>query len=340
MPNATCGVVLDRHVPKNAGTTVRSMLKANAGLGMCTYIGYDVGRTWESRVGFHHHSLAELARDELTPDSRKRYCIEAHMVGETFWADLHAVHASPYAVTCRVIVFIRVREPLSWYKSYYSWAVFSRQQRGQLEEWGANFTDWLPPNMQCRFLLHGTNGQGSEWAGDMAKARRTWPQHLTATRWRQLERNVRAADVLAPLDRLDESLALVRHLSGILRTSTYKTTVPQPMHGPWERQPKTWHVEKVRDFCMRVDCAEAVRRRAPDDHRLYELTTELFDEQWRTHCSDGRCTYALPPPQPASETLRPHHSGRRRGQGTARSRRDERRLGRTRRAGPGSVWLP
>ena len=109
------------------------------------------------------------------------------MVGPHFWRDIFRIKASAFAIRCRVVVFLRVREPLSWYKSYYNWAVYTRQQRGDIESWGANFTDWLPPNMQCRFLLHGTFGQGSEWAGAVATTRPAAPRHLSPKRWSEVE---------------------------------------------------------------------------------------------------------------------------------------------------------
>ena len=82
---------------------------------------------------------------------------------------------------------------------------------------GANFTDWLPRNMQCRFLLHGTRGQSSEWAPDVAR-RRSGP-HIGPARWAEIERSLRAADVVAPLERLDASLALLVRLAGFLTTA-------------------------------------------------------------------------------------------------------------------------
>lgn len=321
--NATCGVVVDRHVPKNAGSTMRSLLRQNAALGRCKYVGYDVGRTWASRVGFHHQSLVDVARElrKQHSTSGEGYCIEAHMVGPSFWADLHAMRALPYAVRCPVVLLIRVREPLSWYQSYYNWAVFSRQERGDTATWGANFTDWLPPNMQCRFLLHGTHGQASEWASEMAMARRTWPRRLSDERWRELERLVRTADVLAPLDRLDESIALLRRISVVLGTSEYATHIPTPMHGPWERKPKVWPVERPRDFCERVDCAGAVRKAAPDDHRLYELATATFHAQWHRHCSDGSCADLLPPKHPPPPPAARARPGRRAARGRIKRHR-------------------
>ena len=35
---ATCGVVLDRHIAKNAGTTIRTILTGNAKAGRCEFV--------------------------------------------------------------------------------------------------------------------------------------------------------------------------------------------------------------------------------------------------------------------------------------------------------------
>ena len=58
---------------------------------------------------------------------------------------------------------------------------------GHVKAWGANFTDWLPPNMQSRFMLHGTFGRGSEWAVEMAKTSRWVAPRLTTQRWEALD---------------------------------------------------------------------------------------------------------------------------------------------------------
>ena len=40
------------------------------------------------------------------------------------------------------------------YRSYYDWAVLGRQRGGEArQQWGANFTDWLPPNLQSALLF-------------------------------------------------------------------------------------------------------------------------------------------------------------------------------------------
>ena len=183
----SCGLVLDRHVPKNAGTTVRSMLRLNARRGSCEYIGYDMGRTWTSRVGFNHTSLAELTAElNAEPPPQRRLCAEAHMVAGSFWSDLATLRSGSFAHVCRVVVMVRVREPYSWYRSFYDWAARPRQRTGDAR-WGENFTDWVPPNMQSRYLLHGADGRASEWADELAaKAAPGTSRRLSAAKWATL----------------------------------------------------------------------------------------------------------------------------------------------------------
>ena len=122
MPNASaqCGAVIDRHVPKTGGTTVRTFLRHNANLGGCRYAGYDVSSTWKSRVGFNHMKFVEIARD--VAKGGRFWCVEAHVVAETFWHDLDALRntlrlQAPRSPPCTIVTLVRVREPYSWYKS-------------------------------------------------------------------------------------------------------------------------------------------------------------------------------------------------------------------------------
>ena len=154
------------------------------------------------------------------------------MVGGSFWSVLSSLRQSQFAARCTMLVMLRVREPLSWYRSYYDWAVLSRQKTGDSVQWGTNFTDWLPSNMQSRFLLHGTRNQPSQWAPEMARRRSGGlPQKLLEKRWAEIEKIVRSADVVSPLERLDDALALVVKRSGFLRTAEYVSTRPSDMRG-------------------------------------------------------------------------------------------------------------
>ena len=324
----SCGLVLDRHVPKNAGTTVRSMLRLNARRGSCEYIGYDMGRTWTSRVGFNHTSLAELTAElNAEPPPQRRLCAEAHMVAGSFWSDLATLRSGSFAHVCRVVVMVRVREPYSWYRSFYDWAARPRQRTGDAR-WGENFTDWVPPNMQSRYLLHGADGRASEWADELAaKAAPGTSRRLSAAKWATLTGWLaRCVDVLAPLERFDDALALLLVRSGLLlSTLAYTRAVPRPVNGPWDRQQhRTARVLSAREFCeadanTRRGCAEAVRVNAPDDFRLHELATRRFAAQWQLEGAAAASAAASAAAADAAlgDTVR-HASGGKRGGGHGR----------------------
>ena len=210
------------------------------------------------------------------------------MVAGSFWSDIGALRASAFAKPCRVVVMVRVREPFSWYCSFYDWAVRPRQRTGDAR-WGRNFTDWLSPNMQARYLLHGTRGVSSEWADDIAaKPAPNAARTLSPAAWSALVQNLRTrVDVVAPLERIDDALDVALHLAGFLATRQYTRIAPLPVHGPWERQPqRNKHVRAARAFCGAVGgCRAAVRAVAPDDHRLYSLARTLFKELWSRHAT-------------------------------------------------------
>ena len=222
-----CGALIERHVPKTGGTTVRSMLRANARMGCCDFYGYDVSRTWPSRVGFAHRALTNVSGVLHAAAGRARAGVEAHVVGERFWEEVAELRAGPYGRACRVLVFVRVRAPAAWYASFYDWAVAPRLARGAAEargEFGDNFSHWLalaPPSLQCHFLLEGSpeapfdrrhwNGYSAAAAARvMAPAARRRARALSGAQWARLRRIVAVADVAAPLERLDEVLGFRR----------------------------------------------------------------------------------------------------------------------------------
>lgn len=271
-----CAVVVDRHVAKNAGTTVRTMFQENRAV--CRYVGYDVSRTWTSRVGFEHEEFAELVR-ELQSSRTRHWCVEAHVVARTFWDDVVALRHTQFARRCCVLVMLRVREPLAWYRSFYDWAVLGRQRGGD-DRFGSNFTDWLPSNLQSTVLLSATS---SRMAVQLAhKPSSSEPRTLSGAGWSRLMRMVRAADIVAPLERLDESLVLLRRRSAFLRTALYRYKRPPPMRGPWSRAAQR-PVESAAALCAGAAalrrCHEAVRAAAPADFRLHAKASRLFEAQ-------------------------------------------------------------
>ena len=62
---------------------------------------------------------------------------------------------------CRVVLVTRLREPLSFYISFYRWTVFWRQLRNSTE-FGSTMIEWAPANLQSAMLLRPLD---ATWAG-------------------------------------------------------------------------------------------------------------------------------------------------------------------------------
>ena len=71
------------------------MLRANERAGRYAFLGYDVGATWRSRVGFNHRNMKQIGYA-----AGARLCVEAHVVSDTFWADLLRARADFAARAC------------------------------------------------------------------------------------------------------------------------------------------------------------------------------------------------------------------------------------------------
>ena len=253
----TTFILIDRHVPKNAGTTVRSIWLRNAQKRRCRFVGYDVSSTWrsaklKSSAKFNHIAFGEFARKVR---AGQRWCVEAHIVFDTFWSDLAALRGR--CAYCRALVMVRVRHPYSWYRSYYSWAVFSKQRAG-VSGLGANFTEWLPHNLQSRMLLFGDAAGAHRWEQKKIDQRpHSRDGHaLSSQQWAGLHRILRAADIAAPLERFDEALVLLSHLSGGWLDTHYITHRPGPTHGSWEGRPQHT-VPALESICAGVGTCEA-----------------------------------------------------------------------------------
>lgn len=335
---AQCGLFIDRHVPKNGGSSMRSMMRRNAAQGNCAYLGYDVSRTWSSRVGFNHTSLKGVARllGQGAPEAtvaHQHLCIEAHVVRRSFWHDLAMLRAFASERSCTTLVAVRVREPFSWYSSFYEWAIRARQEEGD-PRWGDNFTDWLPHNLQSKMLLWGrdanenpadddpgigirTHGIGNRYG--WLKPRAGASVRLAADHRSQLDHLMRHVDIAAPMESFDETVALISCTSGFLSSASYERTSPAPVGGYWTKQ-RQRPVSKAADLCAgerEAQCREAVRRAAPDDFELYGRVKASFEKlrrQATNSAAKRRCferqlaaLAARPPPAPPRhERTRPN----------------------------------
>ncbi|EOD22026.1 hypothetical protein EMIHUDRAFT_240616 [Emiliania huxleyi CCMP1516] len=228
--------IVDRHVEKNGGTTMRTLLEqVNAGWhGRCAFVGY----------AFDRRKVESILR------SGTRVCAEAHgPVGPRFWEkELPQLRALQLRVgACSGIkVVLRVREPFAWYVSWYLWeAALGGRQKINASS--------LPGNLQARILASGY----------------TSTRHLSGQRGplspgesARVELALRTADLVAPTERFREFAVLASVLVGGWLSPTYHSA--NRAH------------EGASDLCSEADpatprCRALVRSAAADDHRLYAL---------------------------------------------------------------------
>mmetsp|Transcript_356 Transcript_356/g.1139 ORF Transcript_356/g.1139 Transcript_356/m.1139 type:complete len:309 (+) Transcript_356:542-1468(+) len=215
---------------------------------------------------------------------------------------------------CRITVMIRVREPLSWYRSFYSWKVIGEKQttlerRGLAtarSRYGNNMSDWLPHNLQTRILLEGSPDAGG-------------PSYLRRAGAPRLDNDERASlyklladpqHIVFPLDELDAALTVVSMVTGFI-TPGYTYARPRYRMGASSDAAAANAATRVSRRIGEVDtsnsrllslldvgneatdpcivhgvgtpkaCYEAVMSHAPDDVWLYREASRLFAERRR-----------------------------------------------------------
>ena len=198
--------VIDRHLEKNGGATMRDLLQRNAHQERCTYTGY----TWRE----------PLTRALLRNGTR--VCAEAHHVEPLFWQQVDLLRKS-----FSVKIVVRVREPFAWAVSYFLWSGgFGNTARGL----HLNATT-LPANAQARVLLYGSR------AWPVLTSRREPPRPeqrwidtvgsgaLTAAQGEAAERILCAASLLKLHTASFRALANpVAHPTGDRRTSSRRSS--------------------------------------------------------------------------------------------------------------------
>ena len=250
---------VDRHLHKNGGSTVREVMLRNEESGNCVYYGYT--QTHEGWLRL----MNEMIRLRQNGSALPRLCIEAHasQASAEFvsWRIPQLLtlrsHFARLSVPLRVVLTTRVREPLSYYISFYRWRVAGMQRHGNVirlsstrsvvQPLGSSFLEWAPPNLQSIGLLHGdvelfAGLKAGGWPGvhDAATRRKPhpyWEEHQRFTRedYRRLLATLRHYDVVAPLEAFDEHLLLISDATGFppLSSEEHKAVVPDPqgMHG-------------------------------------------------------------------------------------------------------------
>lgn len=171
MPPERGVFLLDRHIEKNGGTSFRMVLHAAEAAGRCLYWGYfQKSATWSNMIAAMQALPPEVAHPP-------RLCIEAHAYidyGGLTWsqrlAQLAGLRArfAARSVPMRVLLHVRLRDPVRYYISFFTWIVAARQDKDP-RAFGRNFTEWasMTPNLQAEILL------SSAMAGAFERGRAT-----------------------------------------------------------------------------------------------------------------------------------------------------------------------
>jgi hypothetical protein len=207
---------------------------------------------------------------------------------------------------CRVVLVTRLREPASFYISFYRWTVNWRQQHNS-SAYGRDILEWAPRNLQATMVLNPLDATWAEFTGlntlegrwrrkifsqfdddvpnlpGAARAdappcplcREEWRFRLPgpgagAKRREELRRVLASFDLVGLVERFDETLLMLSDLSGLQRL-LYTKRVPETTN-PHYTQPS------VAEVCPDMArCRDLIAAVAPFDHELYATAASAFD---------------------------------------------------------------
>ena len=288
-----CFLWYDRHIEKNGGSTLRNVLKRLEEHGECAYWGYHLEKESWTPV------MATLRRPSRVPP---RLCVEAHM-GAILAID-HALESLNRTATamrergCAVLRTLRVREPLSHYKSFYLWQV-SREERvpKRREQLGEQFVRWVnaTPNLQASTFRHPGAVQQAVKAPEKRGKEDPSEAFISASDSREWRPRLGAAlahfDLVSPTEEFDAAFLLAAETLGLQHVSFHRVE-PTCQKGYLERydledpsqcaqlEQNVRHCEGwARPACApewQAECDAAVRRVAPLDAWLHRTATRRF----------------------------------------------------------------
>lgn len=135
-------LLFDRHVEKNGGSGFRASMKASE----CTLVSYGVYESSWRRID------TMLANNQSV-------CVEAHSpVNPRHWQNtlLALQDKHPHV---RIVKVFRVREPASFYKSFYQWGVSHKHE----------FLKWMPYDIQANTLQRSHNAVLAQHGAPLTK---------------------------------------------------------------------------------------------------------------------------------------------------------------------------
>ena len=263
----TCSILVDRHLHKNGGTTLRDILLENEKRGEWFYWGYSLGRLTPI--------FDELRRLAVSGNTTHRIAIEYHQGFIPFTPNvleqirqLRATYRMA-GIDCRIVLGTRVRDPLSFYISYYKWAGRWRQ-REDPEKYGRNFMEWAPPNLQSALMLNSMNHMWVENVGINDRRRIKAFNNFSAGDMRRLQDMLLHFDIVGMTERFDEALLLLADMTG-LQHLEYHVNDPT-RNSKWKRG------VKIEEICPDLEaCRQHIARIAPFDVQIYDESVKRFD---------------------------------------------------------------
>ena len=191
---------------------------------------------------------------------------------------------------------LRVREPLSYYISFYVWGI--QKMRSEKAVLGDNFVRWVneTPNLQSSVLLHPSATQEAiRWPYTPVGRSRLFVQENDGVLER-LREMLRLIDVVAPLERFDAMLLVVAELLGLRhvqharidpmcqtgRPARARLDIAQSCDSFADTAERCKLQVKACAPHLRAACEEAVRRAAPLDRWLYRTAVAAFETRMQT----------------------------------------------------------
>ena len=263
-----CVVLVDRHVHKTGGTTMRDILLNNERRGEWLYWGYSLGRVTPV--------FDELRRLAATGNTTHRVAVEYHHGFIAFSPNvidqIRSLRATYHAlgVDCRIVLVTRVRDPLRFYLSYFKWAAAWRQKQDP-ERYGRNFSEWAPPNLQSALMLNSMDHMLAENKNIHSARRRKAFEGFDEHAMRRLQDMLLHFDIVGTTERFDETLLLTADMTG-LQHLKYHVNNPTK-HSKWKRGVTDEEVCPDLEACRRH-----VERIAPYDVQLHAESSARFDQ--------------------------------------------------------------
>jgi len=277
-----CAIIVDRHVHKNGGSTMRDIFLENERLGYGLYQGY-TQLLWRQDFAVLQRIAERAVAEKRSPNHF--IMMEAHFGFEEFanrpLSDLVRLKQLYQAagVRCPIALMTRVREPLAYYLSFYKWGVAFRIQealtKGEVQpQWGRNFSEWARqvPNLQSSIMVRGMTAMGAEYSGRIHASRRTIGP-AGGRGWEELDNMLSKFDVVGTTQRFDETLLLAADMVG-LPVLAYKYNRPKAKGG--------FRGGKA-DICPDMEaCRALVKEVAPRDVAMWEKYGKGFVAKLQT----------------------------------------------------------